>query len=105
MYDKKPFEVLGIPACSGELEVRSAYRALVKTCHPDQYQDEEQRLCVNYLLDEQTITGQGLIVLALVVGGLALARLVAASRRAADNHPAERLVRDAEAGSRGMMRR
>ena len=43
MYDKNPFEVLGIPTSSGEQEVLAAYRARVKTCHPDQYQDEDDR--------------------------------------------------------------
>ena len=69
------------------------------------YQDEEQRLCVSYLIDEQTTTGQGLIVLALVVGGFALARLIAAPQRAAGIQPTERLARRAEEGTRGMTRR
>ena len=45
------------------------------------------------------------VICAGIISGLALAGLVAASRGAADNHPPERLVRDAEAGTRGMMRR
>ena len=69
------------------------------------YQDEEQRLCVSYLVDEQTTTGQGLIVLALVVGGFALVHLIAAPRRAASNQPRERLVRGTEEGTSGMTRR
>ena len=69
------------------------------------YQDEEQRLCVSYLIGEQTTTGQGLIVLALVVGGFALARLIAAPQRTAGIQPTERLARRAEEGTRGMTRR
>lgn len=41
------------------------------------YQDAPQRLCVSYLQDEQVISGQGLVALSLLVGALAIARLVA----------------------------
>lgn len=43
MLERDPFEVLGIPAGSTEQEVRSAYRHMVKVCHPDQFQDPEKR--------------------------------------------------------------
>ena len=36
---KTPFEELGIRAWSDPDEVRAAYRALVKECHPDRVQD------------------------------------------------------------------
>ena len=38
-----PFEVLGLPPTAGAEEVRTAYRRLVKQCHPDKFQDPEQR--------------------------------------------------------------
>lgn len=39
-----PFEVLGLSRMAGEEEIRHAYRALVKRCHPDQFLDaDEQR--------------------------------------------------------------
>jgi len=68
------------------------------------YQDEEQRLCVSYLVDEQAVAGKGLIVLALVLAGLALHRVVAAPRPAAIQ-PGERLTPDAGERTSGMIRR
>ncbi|WEN42845.1 hypothetical protein CKCBHOJB_02445 [Thauera sp. GDN1] len=65
------------------------------------YQDEGQRLCVSYLVDEQAITGKGLIVLALVLAGLALHRVVATPA----NQPGERLAPGLEARTSGMTRR
>ncbi len=38
-----PFEVLGLRAWADPDEIRSAYRALVKTCHPDMIQDPEKK--------------------------------------------------------------
>ena len=43
LYDKKPFEVLGLTPSAEALQVRTAYRQRVKACHPDQYQDPEQQ--------------------------------------------------------------
>ena len=43
------------------------------------YREAEDRLCVSYLYDDQRWTGNGLVVLALALGALALRRLVAAS--------------------------
>ena len=43
------------------------------------YREAEGRLCVSYLYDDQRWTGNGLVVLALALGALALRRLVAAS--------------------------
>lgn len=65
------------------------------------YQDEGQRLCVSYLVDEQAITGKGLIVLALVLAGLALHRVVATPA----NQPGEGLAPGLEARTSGMTRR
>ena len=43
MFEPSPFELLGVkPGASAE-EVRSAYRQMVKSCHPDQFQDAEQQ--------------------------------------------------------------
>lgn len=41
LYDKKPFEVLGLTPGAEAAQVRAAYRRLVKACHPDQYQEPE----------------------------------------------------------------
>lgn len=68
------------------------------------YQEEGQRLCVSYLVDEQAVAGKGLIVLALVLAGLALHRVVAAPRPAAIQ-PGERLTPDAGERTSGMIRR
>ena len=38
-----PFEVLGLRPTASADEVRVAYRALVKQCHPDKFPDAEQR--------------------------------------------------------------
>ncbi len=38
-----PFEVLGLRAWADPDEIRAAYRALVKTCHPDMIQDPEKK--------------------------------------------------------------
>ena len=43
MIEPSPFELLGVkPGASAE-EVRSAYRQMVKNCHPDQFQDAEEQ--------------------------------------------------------------
>ena len=34
-----PFEVLGLKGWADQTEIRNAYRALVKQCHPDMIQD------------------------------------------------------------------
>ena len=38
-----PFEVLGLKGWAGPDEIRSAYRALVKQCHPDMIQDPSEK--------------------------------------------------------------
>ena len=38
-----PFEVLGLKAGADAQQVRLAYRAKVKACHPDQFQDVERQ--------------------------------------------------------------
>ena len=41
MFEPSPFEILGVkPGASAE-EVRAAYRRMVKSCHPDQFQDAD----------------------------------------------------------------
>ena len=37
------FEVLGLPRQADEQQVRKAYHALVKSCHPDQFTDGERQ--------------------------------------------------------------
>jgi len=39
---RNPFGVLGLEA-SADASARAAYRKLVKTCHPDKFQDETER--------------------------------------------------------------
>jgi len=39
------------------------------------FQEAPQRLCVSYLLDEQIVTGQGLVFFAVLIGTLAVRRL------------------------------
>lgn len=39
------------------------------------YRDAQTQLCVNYLIDDQLVTGAGLLAWACVLGGLALFRL------------------------------
>lgn len=43
MAIKDPFEVLGLSRTAGEDEIRHAYRALVKKCHPDQFLDADEQ--------------------------------------------------------------
>ena len=38
-----PFEVLGLKGWADPEEIRTAYRALVKQCHPDMIQDPQQK--------------------------------------------------------------
>lgn len=38
-----PFEVLGVSATADVEEVRHAYRALAKKCHPDQFLDRDEQ--------------------------------------------------------------
>lgn len=38
-----PFEVLGLKSTADADEVRSAYRSLVRQCHPDQFLDADER--------------------------------------------------------------
>ena len=38
-----PFEVLGLKGTADADEIRSAYRALVKRCHPDMIQDPAEK--------------------------------------------------------------
>ena len=38
-----PFEVLGLKSTADADEVRSAYRSLVRVCHPDRFLDEDER--------------------------------------------------------------
>ena len=40
---RNPFGVLGLEASADADQVRAAYRRLVKTCHPDKFQDENER--------------------------------------------------------------
>ncbi|MBS6567064.1 MAG: J domain-containing protein [Faecalibacterium sp.] len=40
---RNPFGVLGLEASADADQVRTAYRKLVKTCHPDKFQDETER--------------------------------------------------------------
>ena len=40
---RNPFGVLGLEASADADQVRAAYRKLVKTCHPDKFQDETER--------------------------------------------------------------
>ena len=41
LYDSNPFEVLGLKPGADAQDVRAAYRRLVKSCHPDQFQDPQ----------------------------------------------------------------
>lgn len=43
MIETNPFEVLGVKPGADEQTVRAAYRRLVKSCHPDQFQDAQQQ--------------------------------------------------------------
>ena len=43
LYEQSPFELLGIKPGANADEVRAAYRRMVKSCHPDQFQDPEQQ--------------------------------------------------------------
>lgn len=40
---KSPFATLGLNASASADDVRAAYRNLVKTCHPDKFQNEAER--------------------------------------------------------------
>ncbi len=40
---RNPFEVLGLTASADADAVRTAYRQLVKTCHPDKFLDADER--------------------------------------------------------------
>ena len=43
MLDANPFEILGVNPGADEQTVRAAYRKLVKSCHPDQFQDAQKQ--------------------------------------------------------------
>ena len=43
LYDPNPFTVLGVKPGADAQEVRAAYRRLVKSCHPDPFQDAAQQ--------------------------------------------------------------
>ena len=43
MPTNNPFEVLGLKPTADADEVRTAYRNLVKTCHPDKFLDVDER--------------------------------------------------------------
>ena len=43
LYESNPFEVLGLKPGADAQDVRAAYRRLVKSCHPDQFQDPQQQ--------------------------------------------------------------
>jgi len=43
MLDSNPFEILGVNPGADEQTVRAAYRKLVKSCHPDQFQDAQKQ--------------------------------------------------------------
>ena len=54
-----PFEVLGLKGWANQDEIRSAYRALVKRCHPDMIQDpvlkeeaQERMVALNLAYEE-----------------------------------------------------
>ena len=52
LYDPKPFQVLGLKPDANAQEVRAAYRRMVKSCHPDQFQDgERQRAAQEQLIE------------------------------------------------------
>ena len=52
LYEKKPYEVLGVPSGADAAQVRAAYRQRVKACHPDQYQEPEaQRAAQEQLIE------------------------------------------------------
>lgn len=48
------------------------------------YLEAESRLCLSYLIDEQAVTGRGLLVAAAATGALAVHRLM---RATTDDHP------------------
>lgn len=43
VHTKTPLSVLGLSASATAEDVRAAYRQLVKTCHPDRFQDPAER--------------------------------------------------------------
>ena len=43
VHTKTPLSVLGLNASATAEDVRAAYRQLVKTCHPDRFQDPAER--------------------------------------------------------------
>ena len=43
MNEPSPFELLGVKPGATAEEVRTAYRRMVKSCHPDQFQDAAQQ--------------------------------------------------------------
>ena len=54
-----PYEVLGVRAWATEEEIHSAYRTMVKACHPDRFQDparkrtaQEQMIRLNLAYEE-----------------------------------------------------
>ena len=52
LYEKKPFEVLGLTPGAEAAQVRAAYRQRVKACHPDQYlEPEAQRAAQEQLIE------------------------------------------------------
>ena len=89
-----PFEVLGLKGWADQEEIRNAYRALVKQCHPDMIQDPvlkqeaQERMVQLNLAYEEAIRLASHRVQKTVLGELpAAAAVLMAERSLARNNP------------------
>lgn len=90
---RNPFEVLGLTSGADADEVRSAYRRLVKTCHPDKFQDAEAQKAAQEKM------------IALNLAYEEALKLAVSRRRAATSYNSELTMMDALTLADKMLRR
>ena len=93
LYTRNPFEVLGLNAGADADDVRSAYRRLVKTCHPDKFLDADERKAAQEKM------------IALNLAYEEALKLTASRRSAATNYNRELTTEEAIALADKMLRR
>ncbi len=93
MRIRNPFEVLGLSAGASAEDVRTAYRQLVKSCHPDKFLDADERKAAQEKM------------IALNLAYEEALKMTASRRSAATNYNRELTLEEAIALSEKMLRR